>query len=425
MTVLDPNAIDAPQNITVTVNIGGTVPDAITLYATPGGSTSTTFTTGMKAKGSATGAAWLSVASSGAGSFQFDIPWTVTANAATLAANTYSGNLTFIGSDFTPDNKEIPVTFNVTSMPIIDPGNTSLKVLASTPTGPGAAETLFVWMGNIGQGTLVAGSTTVTVDTGAWMSVPYVLQDPAGLLMGITVDPTGIAVGPHIGTVQVNTNADNQPTTYTVELDVVGTGATPAINWPRILNVSNYNEGDSVCPGDIVVVYGTDFLEGDPINVTATPPLPTTVGTAPDNVQVLVNGTPAPIFYASYSQINIQIPFETSTAQPANIQVSRNGVLSPVGTVKMATAAPLILEFNCLYSNVCPAPYQPYGIGVNNNTITFPIPTVFPIYNPTFPSHPATAGDIIIFYAVGLGQTVPPLVTGAAAPSGPLARFPT
>jgi len=171
-------------------------------------------------------------------------------------------------------------------------------------------------------------------------------------------------------------------------------GTTPTIAVPRIVNISNFKSDpqEAVAPGDIVAVYGNDLLEGDPINVTAAPPLPTSVGTAPDDVQVLVNGTAAPIFYASYNQINIQIPFETAatasaggTFPDAQIQVVRGGVRSPIGTVPMAARAPLILRFNCIF-NTCPAPYQTYGIGVNtgstNTSVSFPLPTA----SETFPS---------------------------------------
>ena len=38
VTVFDPNAVDAPQTITVTVQIGGAVPNSLDVYVPPGGS---------------------------------------------------------------------------------------------------------------------------------------------------------------------------------------------------------------------------------------------------------------------------------------------------------------------------------------------------------------------------------------------------
>ena len=44
VTLRDPNAIDAPQSVTVTVQIGGSVPDKLEFFVPPGGSASSAFT---------------------------------------------------------------------------------------------------------------------------------------------------------------------------------------------------------------------------------------------------------------------------------------------------------------------------------------------------------------------------------------------
>ncbi|MGA2181900.1 MAG: hypothetical protein ABSH47_02630 [Bryobacteraceae bacterium] len=312
------------------------------------------------------------------------------------------------------------MVFNVTTAPIVDPGTTtSLTFSSSTPTGANAKQTQNVRLANVGQGTLTVADTKVAVDTGTWLSVPYVVPQTGYVVIGIAVDPTGLASGPHTGTVTVDSNAANGPTVFNVEVDVSGAGPGPTIACPRILNIANFLPGQRISPGDIVAVYGTDMLEGDPINVTAAPPLPTQVGTG--NTQVLVNGTAAPIFYASYSQINIQIPFELAVGPDAQIQVVRNGIPSPIGTVPTAARAPRILQFGCTYQNVCPADWQQYGIGfmfADLPVIEFPLPPVYPIPN----IRRAKVGDVLEFFAVGMGQTSPPLVTGAAAPADPLPK---
>jgi uncharacterized protein (TIGR03437 family) len=211
--------------------------------------------------------------------------------------------------------------------------------------------------------------------------------------------------------VTVNSNAANSPTVIPVQLNVMAQGTPPAVDWPRILNIANFIPQEAVAPGDIVALFGVGLLEGDPITIS-TVPLPTQVGTG--NTQVLVNGTPAPIFYASYSQINIQIPFETSTAQDAQIQVVRNGIMSPIGTVPMAAQAPQILQFGCPFANDCD--WNTYAIGINAADGSFPLPTSAPFPN----CHPAKVGDTITFYGVGLGQTTNPSTTGAPAPASPL-----
>ena len=45
VTVFDPNAVDAPQTITVTVQMGGAVPNSMDVYVAPGGTRDLTFST--------------------------------------------------------------------------------------------------------------------------------------------------------------------------------------------------------------------------------------------------------------------------------------------------------------------------------------------------------------------------------------------
>ncbi|MEO7599744.1 MAG: hypothetical protein ABIV50_12475, partial [Opitutus sp.] len=81
ITVRDPNAIDAPQTITVTVQPGGGVPDTVFLYTAPnGGSDSATFATNSVLTTSATtttGGSWLTIAYEGQGSFKFVQPYRI------------------------------------------------------------------------------------------------------------------------------------------------------------------------------------------------------------------------------------------------------------------------------------------------------------------------------------------------------------
>ncbi|HYO80199.1 MAG TPA: hypothetical protein VES20_02265, partial [Bryobacteraceae bacterium] len=59
-----------------------------------------------------------------------------------------------------------------------------------------------------------------------------------------------------------------------------------------------------------------------------------------------------------------------------------------------------------------------YAIAVNQDQ-SFPIPTTQGIS-----SRPARPGDTLVFYAIGLGPTVPVSTSGAASPATPLASAP-
>ncbi len=64
ITLSDPNAVDSPQNITVTAQVGGDVPNSLTFYAAPGSSTSATFTTNGPITAKVNNASWLTTSTS-------------------------------------------------------------------------------------------------------------------------------------------------------------------------------------------------------------------------------------------------------------------------------------------------------------------------------------------------------------------------
>src|SRR3984957_17182816 len=117
ITLSDPNAVDSPQTITVTAQVGGDVPGNLTFYLAPGGTTSTTFTTNGPITAKVANASWLTTSTS-ANAANGSYVTTVTAKAgSSMAAADYNGTITISGSSFAPDNKQIAVTLNVTTEP--------------------------------------------------------------------------------------------------------------------------------------------------------------------------------------------------------------------------------------------------------------------------------------------------------------------
>jgi uncharacterized protein (TIGR03437 family) len=432
LTVSDPNALDTPQTIPITLWVGPTVPDQVNLYALLGQSAAASFPVDADVFTAQCNAdvGWL-----GCDVYYVGPPlisgwtWLDVGTSPDLDAGHHQGTLTLSNFLYSDDNKTVNVDFDVTNGPIADvfavyPGflGPPLTFTASLPTGRNAAQTQFYRVQNDGPGLLVISSIDISPGAAAWLSAtPITVPGTAnGLGIGagvaITANPQLLPAGIYNGTVTVNSNAANSPV-IPVELDVMAQGTPPAVIWPQILDIADYNTvvgainpGATLAPGEIVALFGVGLLEGDPVTFS-TPPLPTQAGSG--NTQVLVNGRPAPIFYASYSQINFQIPFEASTTQDAQIQVVRNGMTSPTVTVPMAQDAPQILQFNCPFANDCY--YQNYAIGTNAADGSFPLPASAPFPN----SHPAKAGDVITFLGIGFGQTTNPLTTGAAAPSSP------
>ena len=88
--------------------------------------------------------------------------------------------------------------------------------------------------------------------------------------------------------------------------------------------------------------------------------------------------------------------------------MDRSGQRGNSISVTIAARAPRILR---LY-------IDRYGIIVNQDG-SFPIPAT-----PGLASHPAKAGDVLVIYAIGLGQTSPAVTEGVSAPTSPLATVP-
>jgi adhesin/invasin len=209
-----------------------------------------------------------------------------------------------------------------------------------------------------------------------------------------------VTPGSYQGTVTIAANAANAPITIPVLFDVFAPGA-PLAYFQGAVNNSAIERGDVLAKGTIVALFGEQFTLGAPQQGA----FPLTTDLA--GTKVFVNDQPAPIFYSSYSQINFQIPYDV-VAGDAVIRVDRSGQLGNNISVTIAESAPRILKLGI----------GNYGIVVNQDG-SLPIPQT-----PGIPSHPAKAGDALVIYAVGLGQTTPSATAGTAAPTSPLAVAP-
>ncbi len=411
VTVSDPNAVDAPQTITVTVQIGGAVPSALDVYVAPGTTRDLGFSTntqiGATVKTS-DGGPWLSLALDGTGSFRFAFPYRIHfAPTASMAQGTYPATIATAGSIFTADNKTIQVTIRVTALPIAQPSTDHLRVRLAQGAPVYIAD---ISLANLGQGTLRvqdAKSAGAAWIAASFYSIGGLYPDAAR----VTIDPKGLAPGTYSEAVTISSNAvayagaqgDKTSLTVPVDLEIVAAGP-PVVDFQGVLDNAIFAPGDTISRGDIVAVKGQQ-LSMLPGALGTAPPLSTRVA----DTQVLLNGVLIPIFYSSYGQINCQIPTDAPTGT-ATLQVKRtDGQASNLVTVDIGPRAPRLLRFNI----------GDYGAIVNARDGSYPLPAgAIPGSN----THPASAGDTLIIYAIGLGDTNPFVATGAAAPSSPLAR---
>lgn len=404
------NTVDAPQTITVTAAMGGSIPSSITAYVPPNGSTVVAIPTNSDLRYNATtqdGNKWLALTISGSGSFKFVYPWYVSIQAQ--AANTpgiYTGSvaITPIGaSTFAGDAKTVAVTMNVTTQPIAQgPSQINLRLAQGAPPLSPPYTAVPLTITNAGLGTLTVSAVTSVVNScgSSWLTVTKTASGAS-----LTVDPTGLPAGTCSATLTAATNAANTLAPIPVTLQVVPK-APPLINYQGVLDNATFIPGDTVSQGDVMVVKGEQLsfagaTTGGYTSGTA-PPLATVVGGA----SVLVNGAAAPIFYTLYGQIAFQMPVETPVGTVL-VQVQRDdGSIGNQVSVQVAARAPKLLLVGL----------GTYGAITNAADGSFPFPVgAFP----GLTTHPAQVGDTLVMYAIGLGVTSPSVATGQPAPGSP------
>jgi uncharacterized protein (TIGR03437 family) len=165
---------------------------------------------------------------------------------------------------------------------------------------------------------------------------------------------------------------------------------------PAVPALTAYNaaSGDptAIAPGSIVSLSGSGLAQS-----TAQAggyPLPVTLGGA----SVTVNGTAAPLYFASPAQINFQIPYGLPVAG-ATVAVSVNGVAAGSLTINVQALGPGLFITS---PGRAAALNQDYSV----NSAT----------------QPATVGSVLALFGTGLGEVTPAVATGSAASSTALSR---
>ncbi len=103
-------------------------------------------------------------------------------------------------------------------------------------------------------------------------------------------------------------------------------------------------------------------------------------------VNVLIGGIAANLFYVSPTQINFLVP-SILLPGPTHIQVVLNGLAGPSVPFTLASASPALFLLD---------PHTVIATRVDGSLITA--------------AAPAHAGEVLTFYATGLGDTIPPVI---------------
>ncbi len=189
----------------------------------------------------------------------------------------------------------------------------------------------------------------------------------------------------------------------------VKVGTNPAVYPTGILNAASYAAGSGVAPGSIVSVFGVDFATGLSLYNSAT--LPSSLGGASLEVMDAAAGVnlPAPMFYVSPGQMNVQIPWETAPGDATTLQPILSGAAGGASSVTIQFFAPGIFTVD--------------QSGGGQGSVTNAATGRLAAETGKYPSaQPIRRGEYISIYCTGLGYVDNPPPDGAPAPAKPLAN---
>jgi uncharacterized protein (TIGR03437 family) len=169
----------------------------------------------------------------------------------------------------------------------------------------------------------------------------------------------------------------------------------PASN--SIVNAGGF--GSTVAAGSIASVFGTNLAIGQ--GTASSIPLPMTLGGS----SIQLSGRNAPLFYASPTQVNLQVPWELAGQNSASVTATVGTQSSNLRTVTLAPFAPGIFTLNGSGSG--------QGMILIDGTALLVAPS-------STGGRPALRGEFISIYSTGLGAVTNQPATGMAARAEPL-----
>jgi uncharacterized protein (TIGR03437 family) len=171
--------------------------------------------------------------------------------------------------------------------------------------------------------------------------------------------------------------ADSIPQSIRIPVTFI-VGPTGSVTITGLQNAFSY--ASSFAPGMAMSVYGTNLANATAVAPFSRFPLPLTL----QGVSATVNGVSAPFYYISPTQVNIQVPYETS-AGSAVLAVNNNGQIASYPF----TVAPI-------------APGL-YSSAISNSTGQL--------------VNSAPHGQLLLLFVTGEGDVTPSLATGATPSS--------
>jgi uncharacterized protein (TIGR03437 family) len=311
-----------------------------------------------------TSASWITI-TSGSGTGSGSVSYSVAGNPT---GQSRSGTITVGNQSFTIVQAATACTFSISPASTTVPASGGVGVVAVTAV-PGCA-----W-------TAASGVSWVTVT-----------------LPGATSGSASVSGN---GVVNYSVAANTSQTSRTANALIAGqtfvisqAAGAPQLSLAAVLNAASYSSG-AVAPGEIVTLFGQGIGPTAAATLQLTPDggsLTNSIG----STQVLFDGNPAPMVYASDQQVTAIVPYAVGANPTTQVQVRYQGQPSNTLTLSTAASAPGIFSANFSGGGQGAILNQDYTINTSTN--------------------PAVKGSEIMIFATGEGRTNPAGVDGRLAP---------
>jgi uncharacterized protein (TIGR03437 family) len=281
----------------------------------------------------------------------------------------------------------------------VAPPQSVTMALAASPTRVAFTATTVLTATVTGANGVEPTGSVVFSASGSPLGTATLSGSGSSATASVTLNGVQLAVGPNVVTASYGGDATYYGEASSVTIDETSpSNGFPLIPENGAVNAASYTA--SVAAGGLLSLYGTQLA---PVVGSATiVPWPTMLA----GTSVSVNGFPAPVYYVSPGQLNIQVPFEVSSGSSStlvSLTVDNNGE-SAIDSFYVMAVAPAIFTTNSQGTG--------QGAILNNST-----------YQLVDASHPATPGSTYIqIYCTGLGPVSNQPADGAVSPSSPLAE---
>jgi uncharacterized protein (TIGR03437 family) len=192
-------------------------------------------------------------------------------------------------------------------------------------------------------------------------------------------------------------DAQQLPLTGTVQVSgqVFSNPSVPLVSPGGVVSAGDFTSSPAL--GLLVSIFGSGLADG--VLGDSGVPLPPQLG----STSVTLSGRTLPLLYVSANQVNVAIPYDVQVDSAQQLVVLRGNAVSVPVPLAVYDDEPAILS----------VPGNGSGQGLIFNAVTGVLADM---------NAPATAGDVLVIYTVGLGAVNPTITIEDGAPLSPLSR---